>query len=135
MKKTIYLFAALFAIAITGCKNYDDDIDSLNQRVTSLEAWQNTVNTNISALQTIVNALQTKDYVTGVTTLADGSGYQITFQNSGTITVKNGKNGTNGTDAQTPNISVAKYTDGNYYWTINGEWLKDAKGNMSSVKS
>src|SRR5574344_2100075 len=66
--------AALFAIAITGCKNYDDDIDSLNQRVTSLEAWQNTVNTNISALQTIVNALQTKDYVTGVTTLADGSG-------------------------------------------------------------
>jgi hypothetical protein len=54
------------------------------------------------SLQTaIVTALQGKDYVTGVVALSDGSGYQITFQNSGTITIKNG---TNGKDGVTPVI-------------------------------
>lgn len=131
MKKTLLCLLALVAIVVAGCKNYDDDIDALDKRVTALEEWQKTVNTNISSLQTIVDALQKKDYVTSVTTLADGTGYQISFQNSGSITIKNG---TNGKDGTTPVIGVDKYTDGNYYWTIDtgsgAKWLKDASGNM-----
>jgi hypothetical protein len=138
MKKTLLCLLALVAIVVAGCKNYDDDIDALDKRVTALEEWQKTVNTNISSLQTIVDALQKKDYVTSVTTLADGTGYQISFQNSGSITIKNGTNGKDGThtgkDGTTPVIGVDKYTDGNYYWTIDtgsgAKWLKDASGNM-----
>ena len=39
-----------------------------------------------------------------------------------------------GKDGTTPVIGVDKYTDGNYYWTIDtgsgAKWLKDASGNM-----
>ena len=128
MKKSILFLLTIVAFLFVGCKNYDDDIDDLKARVTALEAWQKTVNENITSLQGLVSAVQKKDYVTSVVTLADGSGYQIAFQNSGTITIKNGTNGT------TPVIGVAKHTDGNYYWTVNtgsgATWLKDADGKM-----
>src|SRR5574344_1535271 len=135
LKCTLALLALLTLLG--SCKDYEDDINALAKRVSALEEWQKTVNTNIASLQTIVSALQTKDYVTSVTTLTDGTGYQISFQNSGTITIKNGTNGTDGTngkDGVTPVIGVAKYTDGNYYWTLDtgsgAQWLKDASGNM-----
>jgi len=128
MKKSILFLLTIVAFLFAGCKNYDDDIDGLKTRVTALEAWQKTVNENITSLQGLVSAVQKKDYVTNVVPLASGDGYQITFQNSGTITIKNGTNGT------TPVIGVAKYTDGNYYWTVNtgsgATWMKNADGNM-----
>jgi hypothetical protein len=130
MKKILFL-AMLLVVALTGCKNYDDDIDDINARLAALETWEASVNTNITALQTAITALQGKDYVTGVVALSDGSGYQITFQNSGTVTIKNG---TNGKDGVTPVIGVKKDTDGYYYWTVDtgsgATWLKDANGKM-----
>jgi outer membrane lipoprotein-sorting protein len=93
MKKSILFFIMLLAVALTGCKNYDEDIDKINARLAALETWEANVNINITALQTAVTALQGKDYVTKVVALSDGSGYQITFQNSGTITIKNGTDG------------------------------------------
>jgi hypothetical protein len=151
MKKITLFILAAVAMVFAGCKNYDSDIDDINARLSKLEAWQAMVNTNISSLQTIVLALQGKDYVTSVVALSDGSGYQISFQNSGTITIKNGingingtngtngingTNGTNGKDAITPIIGVKLHTDGFYYWTIDtgdgkgAQWLKDSSGNM-----
>jgi hypothetical protein len=131
MKKSILFFIMLLAVALTGCKNYDEDIDKINARLAALETWEANVNINITALQTAVTALQGKDYVTKVVALSDGSGYQITFQNSGTITLKNG---TDGKDGVTPIIGAAVYTDGYYYWTVNTgsgvTWLKNADGKM-----
>jgi predicted Zn-dependent protease len=71
----------------------------------------------------VVNALEKKDYVTGVSALTDGTGYTITFQNSGTITIYNGEDGAQGEKGDTPNISTKQDTDGKYYWTLDGEWL------------
>ncbi|MDD2595740.1 MAG: hypothetical protein PHD11_08010, partial [Bacteroidales bacterium] len=34
-----------------------------------------------------------------------------------------GKDGKDGKDGSSPVVSVKLFTDGNYYWTINGEWL------------
>jgi hypothetical protein len=131
MKKITLFILAAVAMVFAGCKNYDSDIDDINARLSKLEAWQESVNTNISSLQTIVTALQGKDYVTGVVALSDGSGYQITFDKSGTITIKNG---VDGKDGVTPVIGVKKDTDGYYYWTVNTgsgvTFLKDADGNM-----
>jgi hypothetical protein len=131
MKKITLFILAAVAMVFAGCKNYDSDIDDINARLAKLEAWQESVNTNISSLQTIVTALQGKDYVTSVVALSDGSGYQITFDKSGTITIKNG---VDGKDGVTPVIGVKKDTDGYYYWTVNTgsgvTFLKDADGNM-----
>jgi hypothetical protein len=55
--------------------------------------------------------------------LTDGSGYILIFKSGKSIVIYNGKDGANGKDATIPTISVAKDTDGYYYWTIDGEWL------------
>ena len=106
-----------------------EDIDDIrkelqeqDERLTSLEEWKESVETSISSLQTLIEALEDKDYVTGVTPLADESGYEITFLQSGTITIYHGEKGDTGA---TPAISVRQDTDGKYYWTLDGEWLLD----------
>ena len=52
---------------------------------------------------------------------ANENGYTITFSDGETATISNGKNGIDGTNA--PVVSVKQETDGNYYWTLDGEWL------------
>ena len=81
------------------------------------------MNTNISSLQTLVEALQQNDYVTGVVPVTQGGetvGYTISFLNSDPITIYHGKNGTAGS---TPEIGVTQAEDGNWYWTLNGDLL------------
>ena len=51
-------------------------------------------------------------------------GYIIHFSDGSTATIKNGKN-----SEDAPIIGVKKDTDGIYYWTLDGEWLTDEKGN------
>ena len=128
-------------IVAVGCsESFDDsliweEINSLKDRVTTLEQLCKQMNTNISSLQTIVTALQNNDYVTNISPITeDGKtiGYTITFSKSGSVTIYHGKDGAggkNGADGYTPVIGVAKDTDGLYYWTLDGEWLLDNDGN------
>lgn len=109
-----------------------NDIENLEDRVTTLEKWQKSVNGNIQSLQNLIAALEDKDYVTGVTPLEDGTGYVITFLKSGNITIKHGEKGEQGNKGDTPVVSVKQDADGKYYWTINGEWLLD-NGNKIPV--
>ena len=123
MKKIIYFLMAIVGITLTSCE-YDDtnlwnEIEDVKNRVTALEEAVKKTNNDISALQTIVEALQKMVYVTSVQTTADG--YVINFSDGTTATITNGKDGANGTNA--PIISVRLDDDGNYYWTLDGEWL------------
>lgn len=122
--------ACMFGLSSCG-DDYDDselrgDIENLDSRITALEEWQKSVNTDIRSLQSLVEALEDKDYVTAVTPLEDGTGYVISFLKSGNVTIKNGEDGT------TPVISVKQDSDGKHYWTVNGEWLLD-NGNKMPV--
>ena len=136
------LVAALATLCFVGCSYDDTDInnrvDDLENRVTTLEQLCQQMNTNITSLQTIVNALQ-QDYITSVTPIQEGGsviGYTINFAKNDPITIYHGKDGANGADGANgkdgyvPQIGVAKdETDGLYYWTLDGEWLTDAEGN------
>ena len=124
---TVLLIGGLF-LGMSGCTK--DDIDDIRKelqehgsRLTSLEEWQQSVNTNIASLQGLISALEDKDYVTGVTSLEDGTGYVISFLKSGNMTIKHGEKGETGVS---PVISVKQDdNDGKYYWTVNGQWLLD----------
>ena len=152
MKRFLLSLVIATSLALTSCQFNDSDIwdkfgeveESIRdheQRITTLEELCMRMNTNISALQTIVTALQNNDYVTSIIPVQkDGTviGYTITFTKSQPITIyhgtngKDGVDGTNGEDGKdgyTPQIGVAQHTDGAYYWTIDGEWLLDDKGN------
>ena len=130
------------AFAAVACTDYQSSIDELSQRVggidqrvTALEG----LNDDIEAIKEIVDAQKQAGYITGVTETADG--YQFTMSNGKVINVRDGKdgkdgtNGTNGTNGQdgqdghTPVIGVTQDTDGNWYWTVDGEYLLDAAGN------
>lgn len=128
--------ACMFGLSSCG-DDYDDselrgDIKNLEGRITALEEWQKSVNTDIRSLQSLVEALEDKDYVTAVTPLEDGTGYVISFLKSGNVTIKNGEQGEKGEDGTTPVISVKQDSDGKHYWTVNGEWLLD-NGNKMPV--
>ena len=136
MKITINYFGRMLralllcaGLAMTGC--YDDSflqqqLKDHESRLKELERLTAQQNTNISSLQTIVTALQDKDYVTSVAPINEGDkvvGYTITFSKSDAVTIYNGK------DGNVPVIGVKQdESDGQWYWTVDGEWLRDSDG-------
>lgn len=133
MKKTVYSIAVATMVCLASCGYNDDDvwnaINSQEERITALENWQKTINENIAALQALVNE---NDYITDVTPIVENgetTGYIISFLKQGSITIYNGTKGDKGETGDTPSIGVTKQEDGKYYWTLNGELLKDAEGN------
>ena len=118
----------LCSLLLFGCSDkYDDsalrnDLNDLENRVAKLEELCKQMNTNISSLQKIVEALQDNLSISKVEQISDG--YIIHFSDGSTATIKNGKN-----SEDAPIIGVKKDTDGIYYWTLDGEWLTDEKGN------
>ena len=141
MKKLlIYFLTTIMFFAVSCSEDYDDSLiwdklNSLENRVAALEQLCRQMNTNISSLQTVVEALQNNDYVTNIAPITEDSkviGYTIIFSKSGAVTIyhgKDGKDGANGKDGYTPVIGVAKDTDDVYYWTLDGDWLLDKDGN------
>ena len=126
MKKLLSL--VFCGLLLFGCSDkYDDsalrnDLNDLENRVTKLEELCTQMNTNISSLQKIVDALQDNLSISKVEQISDG--YIIHFSDGSTATIKNGKN-----SGDAPIIGVKKDTDGIYYWTLDGKWLTDEKGN------
>lgn len=145
LRKQIYACSALLLMAVTvfGCgDDYDDtalknDLNDLKSRVEKLESWCSTTNTQISALQGLVEAMEQNDCITGVTPIMEGSkevGYTITFEKGKPITILHGRDGAAGATGITPIIGTKKDADGMYYWTIKlgdapAEWMTDADGN------
>ena len=126
MKKLLSLLVC--GLLLFGCGDkYDDsalrnDLNDLENRVTKLEELCKQMNTNISSLQKIVDALQDNLSISKVEQISDG--YIIYFSDGSTATIKNGKD-----SGDAPVIGVKQDTDGCYYWTLDGEWLTDEKGN------
>lgn len=142
MKRFLFVVALVSAIS---CSKYDDTelwakIHDHETRISVLETLCGQMNTNITALQALVTNFKSGAVITNIAPIYEGGeeiGYTISFSDGRSITIyhgndgkdgDNGTNGTNGIDGSTPLISVAKDTDGNYYWTINGQWLLDENG-------
>lgn len=150
MKKLFRCFFVSIACValITNCSTdlYDynelnERLDVFDKRLADLEEWCKETNTNINSLKVLVESLLENDMVKSVTPVLNGNeviGYTVTFLKADPITIYHGEKGADGEDGQdgkdgkdgyTPMIGVKQDTDGLYYWTLDGEWLKDAQGN------
>lgn len=123
----------LLLICTTACSEYDDGelwdkVNSLDDRVTSIEKQLKALNGDITSISAIVGVLQSRLYLTNVT--ASGEDYVLTFSDGSRVIISDGKDGVDGKDAPVINV---RYYNGRYYWvqTINGEttWLNDVNGN------
>ena len=135
MKNLILKILVLFSLVITSCHHEDiwNELRDHEQRIEQLEKQCRELNSNIEAVQKILQALQEHDYVTEVMKIMEDGvevGYSITFAKGGTVTIYHGTDGADGSDGSSPNIGIKKASDGGYYWTVDDEWLTDDNGNM-----
>ena len=125
--RTGKLLCALCAVALsaafTGCEYDDADIngrvDQLEQRVTELEK---SMTSQIGALQQMIDGKLT---VASCTYDKEKGLYTIVLSDGSTLTVATAGEGAS-------LISVVE-EDGAYYWTLNGQPMKDAAGNKLPV--
>jgi hypothetical protein len=154
MKRYIYYIIAVLAVsAASGCtKSFDDSqfqnrLDAVQQTIDKVKADLDIYNTQISALQALAQANQAGASVKSVEEILENgvvAGYKILLDNGNSLVVLNGKDGedgehgtpgkdghvgTDGTDGHSPKVGLV-YQDGAYYWTVDGEFLKDSKGNL-----
>lgn len=126
MKKISQLIALFVcgAMMFTAC--YDDSdlqkrIGDAETEISNLKTAVSTLNNDYSTLRGLVEKLQNAVTVDKVEKTA--TGYTIYFSDKTTAVI------TNGEDGYSPVISIAKDTDGCYYWTMDGAWMTDASGN------
>ena len=127
MKKILPIIAAIALLASCHQAIWDK-LNDHEARISRLEQMCNQFNTNINALQVLVNAINERDYIKDVVPLSENGvtvGYTVTFNKSNPINIYNGKNGQ---DAKAPVIGIRKEEDV-WYWTLNGEWILDQDGN------
>lgn len=122
--KRIVLFLCAALVATVGCTQIEDlesKINDIDSRVTTLEEKVESMNNQISTLDALVQTIKNGGYITDVTTEAkDGLNYYtLTLSNGKTYTIHDGANGA---DGHTPVIGVKLDEDGNYYWTVDGEY-------------
>ena len=104
MKKLHLLLLSITLCVFSACHNdIWDAIDGLDSRVTKLEELCKEMNTNITSLQTIVDVLQSNDFITSIVEIKkDGKvvGYTITFGKHDPITIYHGQDGKDGADGK-----------------------------------
>ena len=102
MKKYILLLLSVITTLIS-CSTFDhkviwEQLRDHEERIQKLEALCNQLNSNVEAIQTILTALESNDYVTDIVKMMeDGAeiGYSITFAKGGTINIYRGSYGEN----------------------------------------
>lgn len=126
MKKILCLMAALVLLA--GCtRELESRLSEVETRLAKVEDQVKELNNQVSLIQQLLSG---KYFIQSASELAEGSGYKLVLvdKDGGTIEKmvlngRDGKEGERGQDGVSPTVSVKKDTDGNYYWTLNGEWL------------
>ena len=136
-----------------------DEFQKQKAAVEKLEARCRQMNENIISLEEVLTSLQGNNLVTSVSALSENgeiNGYEVFFQNGKSYKLyfgsdgkdgsngidgnngkdgidgvdgTDGKDGADGKDAHKPMISVKQDNDGKWYWTLDGDWLRDEDGN------
>jgi hypothetical protein len=138
MKKLLFFFIAL--LTIVSCKYDDlwikDEFAEIKDKIQRLETLCNELNSDIQSLEQIINALKDHEFITDMQPVYEDGvevGYKIFFESGKEITIYHGVQGPAGEDGYVPSISVKQDEDGEWYWTIDGEWMLDKDGNKVST--
>lgn len=123
MKKFFLLLCAT-AATFAGCSRLDDlekDVDDLGTRVDRLEELVTQLNSQIASLDALVATIRNGGYIENISTenINGINWYTITLSNGNTYKIHDGADGI---DGSTPAIGVKEDEDGNWWWTVDGEY-------------
>lgn len=126
--KVVLLGALAFSttVSFVGCKDYDDDIDNLQEQIDA----------NKQSIKDVEAAIQAGKFVVSYSAITNG--YELTLSDGSKLTITNGKDGKDGADGQkgldgTSIIPKFKVSDDNY-WMVSTDgssyvYVTDAAGN------
>lgn len=110
--------AAMLLLAVSCTQEIEERLSAVESKLESLQKQVDELNSQVGVIQQLLSG---KYFVQNVSDLADGCGYKLVLVDAQGNTVE--KTVLNGQEGHTPLISVRKDRDGNYYWTVDGEWM------------
>lgn len=123
-KRVLHFLTVLFLL---GACSYDDsalreELEAQQKRIAALETLCTAMNKDIKSLQTLLgqNFISAFEAITEIGAI---TGYRFTLTDGSTIDIKIPTDGHVGTDGTTPVPGVKKDADGNYCWTLDGEFI------------
>ena len=138
-KRCVFIFLSALLL-LGGCKDRNgDDYEELLKDpafASSLTQWQFTIEDQLKALQGLISAFETSDYITEITPVLRGDveiGYSIKFLKHASMTILYKIPSTNFA-GHSPLISVHQnQSNFTFYWMLDHNWLLDNSGNRIPV--
>lgn len=122
------LLVLLLLLCIPSCKDTSRELEEIRQQleahereILALKTAVERINQDISSIQTVLQEVLSGGYVSSVTESTDG--YLLSFSDGRGVQLRTAKTG-----APAPAVSIRQDADGLYYWTLNGEWLRNTSG-------
>lgn len=136
MRRNLFVLAVsmILPFSCVDTASLEAEIDELKTMLENINARCDEINSELSALDGLVSALNSRDYVTSIQPFnKDGKleGYIISFADSPTVTIR--LSGNDEDHVKAPVISVRQDEDGAYHWVCNGEYVLDGEGNRVPV--
>ena len=128
----VWALSALTAIlpVLFSCTDmFRTELDETHSKLEELQKLADSVNNDLKTLKEIVERLRQDENNTidPSTLVQTDDGYEVSFRDGKKIFIPFGKDGKDGRTLIP--VGVRKDEDGLYYWTVDGEDLKDSKGN------
>jgi len=95
-----------------------EQVNTANNNITALQTLVNEIDTRLTTVEGDVTILKSYTHVTGYEADIDKNqikGYTISFSNGKSIYLGNGL---------TPQIGIKQHTDGKFYWTVDGQFIQ-----------
>ena len=126
MKRCNFIYwIVIICCIVVSCSKYDDsalksEIGRLQDKASAIERLCKDYNDDLSAIRSLVQAAEGRDYIKNVEELPDSDGYRITFTSGKTVEIHNGEDAI----GDVPIVGVKKDSDGCYYWTMDGKFIE-----------
>lgn len=128
-----HLLAALcLCIGLVSCdpssrklEEIQRQLEAHEQEIQALKAAVERINEDIASLQGVVQELKAGGYVASVMEHqeeGETEGYTLSFSDGRGVYLRTRA------EQATPAVSIRQDADGVWYWTLNGEWLRNAQG-------
>lgn len=129
MRKLLYFVAYFLTFLVFSCSGpFKEDLEETKARIEELRTLVDATNSTLNSVQHLVSYLESGSYITSVDPVNESgrqTAYKVNFLNGNCFQLILG---VDGLDGYTPSFSVKRDSDGHYYWTLDGDWIKGSDG-------